>query len=89
MKDGMRESAYHSEEDEPAVGDDEEADWEEMQIRKAMNKVQMSEAAANMAVEQQMANQAYLAGPGTGLYSQVTSEATTLHCFGATKLTNL
>ena len=89
MKDGMRESAYHSEEDEPAEGDDEEADWEEMQIRKAMNKVQMSEAAANMAVEQQMANQAYLAGPGTGLYSQVTSEATTLHCFGATKLTNL
>ena len=36
-----------------------------------MNKVQMSEAAANMSVEQQMANQAYLAGPGTGLYSQV------------------
>ena len=74
MKDGMRESAYHSEEEEPVEGDDEEeeADWEEMQIRKAMNKVQMSEAAAHIAVEQQMANQAYLAGPGTGLYSQVT-----------------
>ena len=48
-----------------------------MQIRKAMNKVQMSEAAANMAaVEQHMANQAYLAGPGTGLYSQVTCPPT-------------
>ena len=36
-----------------------------------MNKAQMSEAAASIAIEQEMANQAYLAGPGTGLYSQV------------------
>ena len=69
----MRESAYHSDDNGAGAeeGDEEEADWEEMQIRKAMNKAQMSEAAASIAIEQEMANQAYLAGPGTGLYSQV------------------
>ncbi len=77
----MRENAYSSEDDARGNGkgaadddEDEGPDWEEMQIRKAMNKTQISETMASMVAEQ---NATYLAGPGTGLYSQEADSATT------------
>jgi hypothetical protein len=64
-QEGLRESAYHSDDEEDGE-EDGENDWEEMQIRKAMSKTQISEAVANVVAERQ----GYLAGPGTGLFSQ-------------------